>query len=407
MLNVTLAQLKSDIAAKMKGTSIREVKDFYGTAAAASNRMNGRIDTEETRRTNTLSMPFYDNLNDYVLVDDYKRMIDIRPQVNLRQNQLGLSNYSQTTARQFSENLDADSFSIRWNSGVRTLRSQRLPAGNVITMDTFDSQTANGAWVASGDASGIYAEPLQYVQGNASMGFNLSGSTGSGVITNATAAITDLSQFNNENASMLYVYIPVGYSSRFTNFNLKRGTDAANYISQTVTAKADGTAFSDGWNLLVFNWVTGTTTGSPTNTLNTYRVFTVAYSVGTAINNFLIDSWTDSFGQLYEIEYYSEYMFRTAAGIWIQTPTLDTDLVNVGTSSYEIIKTEMMVDITQQIRTGSVRASELSEWRYMLDGQPPSRYVKDPQNRGLYANYQNKFPSSAIVTATSTYTFDV
>jgi hypothetical protein len=416
MLSITLADLKSDIASMMKGTSVKQITDFYSTAAAAANRMLARIDPEETRRTSTLTSPFFDNVQDYVLVDDFKRMIDIRPQANLRQDMPGLSNFGQTSPKQFSQRLDSNSFSIRWNNAVRTLRAQRLPAGNVNTMDEFDvtisgsAAISEGSWSPEADISGLYAEPLNYVQGLGSLGFNLSGATGAGDIVNTTGPATDLSAFNNEDWSMIYFYIPVGYSSRFTSFSLRRGSSASAYIEQTVTTKADGTAFSDGWNYLVFNWATGTTTGSPAQTgttANTYRRFQVNYSAGAAISGCLIDSWTDSFGQLYEIEYYSEYMFRTAAGVWIQKPTLDTDLVNVGTASHEILKAEMMIDITNIIRTGSVKQSELTEWRLQLNGTSASRWVKDPYHKGLYADYTNKFPSSAIVEATRTYDFDV
>lgn len=416
MLQISLGQLKSDIAPKMKGTSVRVIGDFYGTVFAAANRMLARIDPEETRRTATLSSPFFDNVNDYVIMDDYKRMIDIRPQANLRQNQPGLSNYGQTSPRQFSERLDPNSFAIKWNNAVRTLQAQRLPAGNVMTMDPFNvtisgvTAVSQGTWSAEGDASGLYAEPLNFVEGNGSLGMNLSGSTGAADILNTTGPATDLSAFNNEDWSMIFVYIPVGFSSRFTSFTLRRGSDASNYISQTATTKADGTAFSDGWNFLTFNWATGTTTGTPIttgSTANTYRRLAVAYTAGAAISGLLVDNWTDSFGQLYEAEYYSEYMFRTSAGVWISRPTADTDLLNVGPASYEILKTEMMIDITQMIRTGNVRAAELNDWRLMLNGQSASRWVKDPPYHGLYVDYTNKFPSSAIVQQTSTYTFDV
>lgn len=407
MLNITLAQLKSDIAGKMKGTSIREVKDFYGTAAAAANRMVSRIDTNETRRTVALSQPFYDNVRSYALVSDYKGMIDIRPQTMNRQDMPGVSDFSQTSARQFSERLSPNSFSINWNNMVRTLSAQRLPAGNVVTMDTFESATSNGSWAVGGDATTLYTEPLNYVQGTAALGFGLSGSTGSANIVNSTAAVTDLSSFRYNDASMIYVYIPIGTSSRFTSFKLRRGSSSANYVEATATVRADGTAFQDGWNFLIFNWVSATTVGTPVDTNNTYRRFSITYTVGTAISGFLIDSWTDSLGSLYEIEYYSEYMFRTAAGAWIQAPTLDSDLVNVGPNSYEIFKTEMMVDITQQIRTGAVAQAELADFRLQLNGQPQSRYVKDPPYHGLYADYLMKFPSSQILTVTSVYDFDL
>lgn len=407
MIPISLSQLKSDIAPMMKGTSIRQITDFYGTAFAASNRMLSRMDPQETRRIATLSMPFYDNVEDYVLMDDYKRAIDIRPQGDLRLSMPGESVFGQTSTVQFNTSLQPNEFSIRWNNMVRTLRSRRLPAGNVITMDTFDSSTGNGSWAAEGDASGLYTEPLNYIEGNGSMGMALSGSTGAADILNTTAQVTDLSAYRNEDASMLFVYIPIGYSSRFTSFDLRRGDNSLNYISATVSTKADGTAFSDGWNFLYFNWSNGTTVGSPTNTNNTYRRFGITYSAGAAIPGFLIDGWTDSFGQLYEMEYFSEYMFRTAAGVWISRPTLDTDLVNVGPASYEILKAEMMIDITKIIRTGTVQSTELADWRRMLNGDPQSRWVKDPIYKGLYNDYLTKYPSDAIVQATKYYQFDV
>ena len=412
MINISIAQLKSDIIPMLKGTSLREVKDFNGTAGKAAARMLTRIATEETRRTVTLSMPFYDNVNDYPLPSDYKQMIDIRPTAG-RQNMLGLSDFRQTTAKQFDERLSANSFSIQWNNFIRTLRAQRLPAGNVVTMDSFDviivstNAQSNGLWTPEGDLSGLYKEQLNFVQGGGSLGFNLSGSTGHGDIVNSTMAPIDLSQLNLQDSSMIYFYIPVGFVSRFTSFSLRRGSDASNYYESTVNTKADGTAFTDGWNFLLFNWNQATKTGTPNNTSNTYGRFYITYTAGVAINGCLIDSWTNALGSLYEAEYYSEYLFRSSAGVWKAVPTDDSDLVCVSPSSYEILKTEMMVDITQIIRIGNVRAAELADWRLQLNGQPQSRYVKDPPYHGLYADYAAMYPSSAIKTITKTYDFDL
>lgn len=406
MISIPLSQVKSDIAGKMKGTSIREIKDFYGTARSAANRMLARIDLEETRRTVTMTTPFYDNVNDYNLVTDYKGMIDIRPQAN-RMSQPGRSHYGETSARQFNERLTPDTFSIRWNNMIRTLRAQVLPSGNVAQMDSFDSATANGSWAAEGDASGLYQEIINFVEGGASLGMNLSGATGLGDIVNSTAAVADLSQLRYQDASALFFFIPVGYSSRFNSFALRRGSDAGNYKEATVTTKADGTAFTDGWNFLLFYWSTAANTGAPDDTKNTYRRFGINYDVGTAIPGCLIDNWTDALGNLYEIEYYSEYLFRTSAGVWINQPSDDSDLVNVGPASYEIFLAEMMIDVTKQIRIGDVQAAELTDWRLMLNGQPQSRYVKDPPYHGLYADYLRQYPSSRILTITKTYDFDV
>ena len=406
---VTIAQAQSDIAGKMKGTSIKQVKDFYGTARAAANRMLGRIDLQETIRIVTSTTPFYDNVNDYAFVNDFKRMIDIRPQArDTRRNVPGRSIFSETTPRQFLTRLDSNSFSIRWNNMVRTLRAQILPQGNTILMDSFDSATANGSWTPTGDISNLQTEVLNYVEGNSSLKMDLSGSTGTGYIENSTATVTDLSAFYYEDTSFLYFFIPSGFSSQFTNFKLRRGSSASAYKEQTVTTQYDGTAFTDGWNFLRFDWSLATTTGSPDNTKNTYRRFTVTTQTGTAIANCIIDYWSNALGKLSEFEYYSENLFRDSTGsTWKNTPTAPTDLINVGPLSYEIFLAEMMIDITQEIRIGAVQTTELDGWRLMLNGQPQTRYVKDPPYHGLYADYSKSFPSSAIVTATKFYNFDV
>lgn len=402
-ITVSLANLKSDISGKLRGTSIREVNDFYGTVASAANRMLSRIDTQETIRIQTLASPFFDNVNDYSLISDVKRVIDLRPQAG-RMSKPGRSIYSETSPRQFLTRLDQNSYSIKWNNMVRSLRAQRLLGGNVATMDTFDSITG---WTANVDSSGLYKEALNFVEGNASMGFNLSGATGSANVENSTGAVTDLSANLYQDSSFLYFYIPVGFSSRFTSFNLRRGSSASAYKEASTTTKVDGTAFTDGWNFLKFDWNSATTTGSPDDTKNTYRRFGIVYSAGAAISSCLIDSWTNSLGELYEMEYFSEFLFRTSAGAWIHTPTTDTDLVNVGTTSYSILIAEIMVELTMQLRTGNLRQEELRDWRLMLNGISENRYVKDVADIGLYNNYLRMFPSSAIIIATSTYSFDV
>lgn len=406
MLQPTLADLKSAITLKMKGTSLNQITDFYGLIAGAGNRMMARIDLQECIRTATLSSPFYDDVEDYTLPTDYGGMIDIRPQAN-RQQLPGLSHFTETTPRQFLERLDSNSFSIRWNSAVRTLRAQILPQGNVQLLDAFDSATSNGSWTAEGDISGLIAETLNYIEGNGSLSMDLSGSTGAGDIVNTTASVTDLSAYTYEDASFLWFWIPAGFSSRFTSFSLRRGESSSAYVSQTVTTKFDGTAFTDGWNQLRFDWVSATTTGVPTNLTNIYRRFGIAYTAGTAIPNCLIDNWTNAFGQLYEMEYFSECLFRGADGSWKYVPTLDTDYINVGPAAYEILKTEAMVDVTQIVRTGKVMQEYISDFRLQLNGQPQSRYVKDPPYHGLYADYLSRFPSTRIPTITRTYDFDV
>lgn len=411
-LNPTVATLKQDIQDLMKGTSLDQIGDFYGTAAGAANRMVSRVDTEETRRTIPLTTPFYDNVQAYSAPSDFKSMIDLRPQTALFNNDDPEAyGFSGTTSRQFKTRMTWDSFSIKWNNGVRSLQAQRLPNGSVITLDDFASPTSNGSWSGSGDidlVKGIYQELLQYVQGSSSMGFNLTSVTGSATLLNTTAMVADLSANNFEDASAVFFYIPSGFSSRFTSFAFTLGEDIADTYTVTATTQGDGTPFTDGWNFFLLPWSAGSKTGTPTFKSCTFRKIVITYSTGAAINGCLLDSWTDALGDIYVAEYYSECLFRDAiTGAWKYRPTADTDIMNVGVTSYEIFKTEMMIDITRQIRTGTVRQQELTDLRLMLNGATQSRYIKDPNYRGLYSDYVQKFPSSSIPVVTRTYDFDV
>jgi hypothetical protein len=239
------------------------------------------------------------------------------------------------------------------------------------------------------------------------MSFDLSGVTGSADVINTTASVTDLSLLYYNDSSFIYLYIPVGYSSLFTSFTLRRGSGASDYKQATATTQGDGTAFSDGWNFLKFDWKTATTVGSPDNTLNTYRRFGITYTSGTAVAGCLLDSWTNALGTLYEMEYYSEYLFRSSSGTWKSVPTDDTDLINIGMTSYEIFFAELMKEITQIIRVGSVLATQLAMWDVVLDGKSSNRYTPDPKDLGLYTNYGRMYPSSAIQTSTRLYNYDV
>ena len=413
MIQISIAQLKNDITPMLKGTSLKEVKDFNGTAGKAAARMLARISTEETRRTQTLAMPFFDNVNDYVLPSDFKQMIDIRPTAfPNRMTMPGRSDFGQTTAKQFNTSLDSNSFSIRWNNMIRTLRAQILPTGNVQQIDSFSvtmsglNANSNGQWSPEGDASGFYSETLNYIEGSGALGMTLSGATGLADIVNTTAVINNMSSLRYQDTSFLFVYIPTGFSSRFSSFTLRRGSSASAYKQSTVSTKADGTVFTDGWNFLLFAWNNATTVGSPDDTKNTYYRIGMNYTAGTAIAGVLVDNWTDALGTLHEAEYYSEFLFMSNTGVWKAVPTADTDIVCVSPTSYEILKTEMMVDITQVIRIGNIRTEELADWRLQLNGQPQSRYVKDPPYHGLYADYLAMYPSSAIKTITKTYVFD-
>jgi hypothetical protein len=199
-------------------------------------------------------------------------------------------------------------------------------------LNDFNSITANGTWAAGGDATGLIADDINYVSGSASLRFNLSGATTSGYIENSTFTAVDLSDEEDVGALFLWVYLP----SSITSVDLRWGSDSSNYWNKTVTSTHESLAFQTGWNLLRFDWDTATETGTPDSSSVDYARITITYD-GNAMNNIRIDKLVARLGEVWEIEYYSKYLFSSSAGTWQETVSADTDTVNLDTESYNLL----------------------------------------------------------------------
>jgi len=345
---VTISTLSSDVSAQFHGTQTTSIVNWYGLVNRAARQVLMDVDPQETIRITQLASPIFNNIYDYACPTDLKGtgIIDIRPQVNRQQTNIVRQVYNQQFDLTKATDL-VNKTTVQWNTAVKTLRINipGLTAPTVI--NACDSLTSNGTWAATSTASSLAVDTVNFVSNTAALKFNLAITGPTGYLENSTMTAVDLSAWKNQGSFFLYTYLPT--ASAFTNINLRLGSSSANYYSMDATVTQENTAFQNGWNLIEFTWTSATTTGTPDDTALDYARVTWTYS-GAAQTAVRLDQIIAALGSIYEIEYYSKYLFRTSSGTFAETVTADTDLINLDTETYNLLLWKTSEFVAQQLQ---------------------------------------------------------
>ena len=333
-MTFTISDLETRLESKMHAVNIDQVNDIFGLIYEAAGNVLGAIDPRETQRKASITNALYDQVYDYIAPTDLKAdcIIDIRPQTPRNTSDA----LNQSSTRDFDR--QKSGFTVEDNSGVRTVRISPIGLRVGSTLNECESATANGTWAATSNATTLVTDTFNKITGGASLRFDLSASGTTGYIENSTMTAVDLSAIKNAGALFVWVYIPS--ITIITAVELRWGSSSANYYSVSVTATQDNTAFVVGWNLLRFDWNGLTPTGTPVDTAINYLRVTLTYN-GTAVTSCRVDSIVARAGTIYEMLYYSKYLFRTTAGVWIEKPTLGTDIVNLDIDGLNLLVYEI------------------------------------------------------------------
>mgnify|MGYP003440638105 CR=1 FL=1 len=387
----TIAQIKTKITSRLHGTTLNKISDFNLICQDAAELMLSRIDPVETTRKAVLVNPVYDSVFDYSLPSDFKSPADLVRQANADTN--NNSSLQRTFAREFVNRKKSNQFAVIWRDMVQFLRFSSY-INTPLVIDRADSITENGTWTVGGNGSNLVVDTINYVAGSGSLKAAVSSS---GAVVNVVVAV---------------------------------GNDSSNYFYQTLTT-GHFEAFKQGWNLLRFDFSSATQVGTvDMSTIDyvkvtfTYNTVQTAYFTKTLTNGvnlsenydsdgsvFLytyfdsltsltfirIDNIVASLGTLFEMTYYSNYLFRTAGGTWIDKPTLDTDLVNLSPVSYKIFEAEISRIITQQVQ-GAMGVFDFTYWNTQLEGADGTG-----ETSGLYFDYGTQYPSERMDGSTSYY----
>ena len=345
----SIAELKTDLEGRLHGTSLNKVQNINGLINQTAKTIVSDIDAAETKRTVQITNAIYDQVFDYQLPSDVKgiKIVDVKPQSNRNIS----DNFSQRYSEQFDMYKTDNTLNIVYNNSVKSLRiSKSLQAG--VTLNQMNGITDNGTWAVGGDAENLRQDTLTKISGNASLRFDLSGVTGAAYIENSTMDAQDLTDKENIGAIFTWVYIPQSViTNGVTSVNLRWGSSSSDYWAQTVTETQEGTAFITGWNLVRLDWEGATETGTPDVTDITYTRVTLNYTLGAALTDIRVDNIVARLGTIFDIEYYSKYLFRdSVTNAFAEKVASDDDLINLDTDSYNLFLDKLSQLAARQIQ---------------------------------------------------------
>ena len=338
----TISDLEVDLARKLHGTNLNQVQGLYSLIDEGARSVLADLDFYETKRIQQIDNAIYANVYDYPLPTDLKgdRIIDIRPQINRTVDQIPQQTYNM----EFDQRKEYQRFTIQDNSNVRTLRFN-----SGITPQTLINQansiTDNGTWSVGDDGTNLTEDKLNFISGGASLNFDVTGVGTTVSIENTTFSAVDLTDFENTGAIFIWVYMPVVV----TNITLRWGDDTTtNYWETTVTTPQNN-EFVVGWNLVRFDWNGATTVGTPTvGSVNALKV-SMTYD-GNADTDYRINNVVISNGSIWEILYYSKYLFKNSSGTWIEEVDNSNDTIVLDGEGYNCLLYKVLELVAPQIQ---------------------------------------------------------
>jgi hypothetical protein len=379
--------LLTDLASVFHGTTVNKIPNIYGHINRAARQVLQDVDPKETQRIVELAQIFND-VFDYAAPVDLKgdRIVDLRLQAGRLP--------SDVFYQQYGEDFDANkllqtgnTFYTQWNTGVKTLR---INAPFLIAPTTICDTGSVTGWTATTGAQNISLDTQYNVAGGGALQFDLAAGSSSGYIENSTLTALDLTSHVDISTLFLWVYMPT--ASSITSVNLRWGTDSSNYYSYTATVTQQNTVFQNGWNLLAFPWVSATKTGTPTNTTYQYVRATFNYN-STLQTGVKIDNLVSALGFIFELQYYSKYIFRDpSTNVFQETVNSSADngkLINLDTDSYNLLFNKAAFYVAQALQ-GADAGYDATYW--------------DSEYKNALTRYKGLNPAEAILKRTSYYT---
>lgn len=321
-----------DSARRSNITNVITARNFLNRAARA---VISECDLRSTKRNSPLASGLFDDIYSYAAPSDLKSdaVIDLIPQVN-RETNFRLELVSEQEF-DMKKTVKSNLIAIATDELVKRLKFSGDVSDTVITPATLDSLTADGGtWIEFGDAASAATDITNFVKGGGSIKFDLTGSGTTAGISNIGLNAFDITDYINNGSVFVWVYI--NSTTNLTNFIIRVGNDiTANYYTQTITTTNESVAFTNGWNLLRFDFASMTQTGTVAPTTCDSIAIYMTKTSGKSDDGYRFDDISFHTGQIHNVLYYSRYPFQTSAGVFLENSTADTDLLNVETDEFE------------------------------------------------------------------------
>lgn len=349
-MSYSIAKLKDDLTGIGHGTTIDKVRNPDRMINRAAREILLDVDPQETIRILPFNAPLFDRVYNYAAPSDLKgdSIIDIRPQVARNP----IDNPSQTYSRNFDIGKGSSTtpvFNIQFDSSIKTINYTSGLLQPTILVNGAISLSDNGTWSGT-NISSLENDSVNYVYGNGSIQFSIDagGNPTTATLTCTGMSAVDLTRDYNQGSQFVYVYLSA--PDTVNSITYRWGSSNANYYSRSTTAQFDGTSFQTGWNLLKYDWDGATVTGTPDYTAIDY-IEVVFNTDGTVQNNVRVNSFTSKLGSIYDIVYYSKFLFRDSiTGAYKEEISSDEDLVNLDTETYNLLTNKCAVLMAQQMQ---------------------------------------------------------
>ena len=395
--NYNVAQIKNDLQAVLHGTTLNQVQNLNNIFFRAAQQVLLDVDPQETKVT-VQTPQLFDQVFNYSITQlpDLKgnKIIDIRPQVN----RTPLDQFSQTFAKEFDvykQYRASSDFTVDFNAANKSLRidATRLQSG--IVLNNADGLANNGTFTAGGSASGLAQDTINYVSpSGSSLMFNLANGGSQGTVSTLNQQAIDLTTHQNQSYLFWYVYLPS--ASAFTSVALQFGSSFSNYWTVTATTAWNQTSFINGWNLIGVPWSQATQTGTPVVSSITYLNAIYNYN-GTPQTAVHLDYVSSRMGQIFEIMYYSKFLFRDATtGILQEIVTDDSNLINLDTETFPLFFDKLAEFTCAQVRDQDM-SQDIQYWHQKYHG-----IANNPNEVGDLMRYKAMYKSE-VEKPNSTY----
>ena len=391
----TVNQIFQSALRPFSGTSANSFADPNGIVADAVRKVSSEVDLIESKRTAPLLPALYTGDNMYLRPADADTILDIYPPSGRNQNEL--ADFSRTDPMSISRDIHLENanFLTEYRSGVPLLRVQPSYFNDTpIILNHCDSLTANGTITASSDANNLALNTVFYLNGTASIDFNISAGNGNALITIVGMDEVDISTITRDGVFTLGIFVPASLVGKITNLKLKVGNDALTYYLMSSNTNSFGGQFTEGFNVVRFERRSASETGTVDDATISYMQVDIVHTlvdseVATGVK---LDTFMASKGVGYIISYYSKYHFKDATtNLLIQEPSSPTlaDHVIVEKDAFDLVVAECKKIMDMELR-GEAGGAVYKQAERDLNGVWGD-FSKS--GTGMYENYRLKFPS--------------
>lgn len=354
MSDYTYADLKVELN-DMLHNKLGSVSNLRSVLNRSIRSNNSKIDFRSTKRIVGEPTGFFNSIYEIPAPSDMKSTAII--DLGSIRSRSSSEDWVKTSPEEFKRRKDESEeflFAVEEDSRYKKVLVNNFGDSSKVILSACDALTGDsvGTWAASGDASGLQLDQWNYLDGTGALNFDTASSANPAYLTNSTFTAVDLTNYVDKSSIFISLYIPSANAATYlTSVELRWGTDASNYYSRTVTTTNSTNPFMKGWNILSFQWLGATETGTVTDTSIGYlRIALNKPADIVATSDWRVDEIVAVQGDLHNVEYYSNSYWKSSAGTYLENSTADTDILVADEDERDIHLYQCAINCAQILR---------------------------------------------------------